>query len=89
MKARKINRKSKEIMSPANNQPSSMDEISYNNRQEDMQNYLQNEGKIIYKGYIDSEKRSYNTRILSINVNSMRFKDNEKIHQLIDYCEKY
>ena len=41
-----------------------------------------------HRGYIDTEKRQYNTRILCINVNGMRIKDNEKIYQLINFYEK-
>ena len=44
-----------------------------------MQNYIQNEEEISYREYIDNEKRLYNTRILSINVNSMRVNNTEKI----------
>ena len=42
----------------------------------------------MYRRYIDNEKRDYNTRILSINANRMRCKDDKKIHQLIDFCKQ-
>ena len=40
------------------------------------------------RGYINVENRSYNTRLLSINMNGIGIRDNEKIQQLIDFCEK-
>ena len=48
-------------------------------RQSDIQYFIIIPKEIITRGYIDMEKRSYNTRILSININGMRIKDNEKI----------
>ena len=41
---------------------------------------MQFERVITYREYIDNEKRDYNTRILSMNTNGMRFKDYEKTH---------
>ena len=44
-----------------------------------MQNYIQLEKVITYRGYINNKKRDYNTRILYINANRIRYKDNKKI----------
>ena len=44
-----------------------------------MQNYIQLEKVITYRGYINNKKSDYNTRILYINTNRIRYKDNKKI----------
>jgi len=61
-----------------------------NNRiiQSDMQNYIQLEKVITYRGYINNKKRDYDTRILCINANRIRYKDNKKIFWLADFVKK-
>jgi len=78
---RRVYRKSLEIMT-RNNENKQHREANVQIdtlRQSDIQHYLTIPKEIITRGYIDFDKRSYNTRILSINVNGMRIKDNEKI----------
>ena len=47
-------------------------------RQSDIQHYINKPKEVVTRDYIDIEKRFYNIRLLSINVNGMRIKDNEK-----------
>ena len=43
--------------------------------------------EIVYRGYIDIEKRETNTRMLLMNVNGLRCKHEEKIDQMKEFCK--
>ena len=62
-----------------------------NNTQiETIDNYMRKRNnKIIYKGYIDNVKASYNIRILALNPNGCVPKDDSKIQMLINRYNKY
>ena len=55
-----------------------------------IQNYTTNKRleEIKYRGYIDKTKYRENTRILSINMNSLNLKKWWKIDHIIESCEK-
>ena len=53
-----------------------------------MQKYIQLEKEITYRRYINNKKSDYNTRILYINTNRIRYKDNKKICWLVDFMKK-
>jgi len=65
-------------------------QLGNNNRiiQSNMQKYIQLEKEITYRRYINDKKRDYNTRILYINTNGIRYKDNKKICWLADFMKK-
>ena len=52
-----------------------------------MNNYERQEIK--FRGYINQQKRENNTRILCLNANGMRYRNNQKIVQLVEFCKQY
>ena len=42
--------------------------------------------EIVHRGYLDAEKIVTNTRMLIMNSNGFRYKHEEKIDQMIEFC---
>lgn len=62
---------------------------NYQNTQQSMRMYIdQNDRTIKHKGYIDTIKAPFNTRILSINTCGFALSNDDKVEMMIEKCKE-